>query len=269
MPMQIMNGADLKGQRIINLGDATNPTDAINLGQVQAFLRGLRWKEPVRAASTANVSLTAPGTTLDGVTLAVNDRILLKNQTNPQENGIYVWAASATALTRSLDADSAAELIGATVTVTEGNQVASATPAGYQVYTQTVDTITLNTTPLTWAIVGGGTVAYTNGLGLDLTGSSFSVKVGNGILVDANGVKVDPAIVARKYSQTVGGSTTVTIASATHNLGTAARVDAVVDISTGLTEYPDISYPPGAPGDITITWAVAPAASSKRIDIRG
>lgn len=70
---------------------------------------GLSWKDPVVAASTAPVTLAAPGATLDGVTLAVNDRILLKNGstanpgTTSVDNGIYVWTGAAAALTRSTD----------------------------------------------------------------------------------------------------------------------------------------------------------------------
>jgi hypothetical protein len=57
----------------------------------------------VRAASTGNVTVTAPGATLDGVTLATSDRVLLKDQTNPVENGLYNWNGAAVALTRTTD----------------------------------------------------------------------------------------------------------------------------------------------------------------------
>jgi hypothetical protein len=264
MARKFGNGIDLAGQRAINFGDAVNPTDAVNLAQVQAFLRGLKWKDFARAASTGNVSVAAPGATIDGVTLSPGDRILLKNQTTGSENGIYVWNGAATPATRALDADAAAELVAATITVTEGNQVAAATPAGSLVFTQTVDNITLGTTALVWVPVGGSSSTYTNGLGLDLTGSSFSVKVGNGLLVDASGVKIDPSVVSRHYESTVGGSTSVTV---THGLGADARVVSVVDVATGVEEYPDVSYPTGSPNDATLTWAVAPAASSKRVKI--
>jgi len=52
-----------------------------------------QWKQSVRAATTANLSLATDlenGDTLDGVTLATGDRVLVKDQTNPIENGIYV-----------------------------------------------------------------------------------------------------------------------------------------------------------------------------------
>jgi hypothetical protein len=59
----------------------------------------------VRAASTANVTLTSPGATFDGVTLTSGkDRVLLKDQTNPAEDGVYDFNGSAATLTRSPDA---------------------------------------------------------------------------------------------------------------------------------------------------------------------
>lgn len=59
--------------------------------------------DAVRCASTANVTISAPGAALDGVTLAVGDRILLKDQTTASENGIYIWNGAAVAATRATD----------------------------------------------------------------------------------------------------------------------------------------------------------------------
>lgn len=82
-----------------------------------------RFKISVRAASLANVSLASAPATLDGVTLAANDRILLKNQTAGAENGIYVFTAAAAALTRSLDADTSVEAKSTMVVAIEEGDV--------------------------------------------------------------------------------------------------------------------------------------------------
>ena len=79
----------------------------------------------VRTASVANVDLANPGATAGGVSLVANDRILLTAQTSTAENGIYVWHSPATPLTRSADADSAAELAQATVRVGDGINIGS------------------------------------------------------------------------------------------------------------------------------------------------
>lgn len=83
---------------------------------------GGRWKDPVRAATTANGTLASAfenGDTIDGVVLVSGDRILLKNQTSGAENGIYIVNASG-APTRAIDADSGTELVNAAVLVSEG-----------------------------------------------------------------------------------------------------------------------------------------------------
>lgn len=80
------------------------------------------WKIPVRAATTANGTLSTAyenGDTIDGVVLATGDRILVKNQSSANDNGIYVVAASGSP-TRATDADTGAKLLGATVFVSEG-----------------------------------------------------------------------------------------------------------------------------------------------------
>lgn len=89
---------------------------------VDAKVAGLSWKQAVRAASTGPVTLSSAvenGDTLDGVTLATGDRILLKDQGTASQNGIYIVAASG-APSRATDADSGAELVNASVYVSEG-----------------------------------------------------------------------------------------------------------------------------------------------------
>lgn len=107
----------------------------------------------VRAASTANVTLATDvenGDTLDGVTLATGDRILLKDQTASEENGVYVVAASG-APTRAEDADESDELVNYACFVAEGTANAD---KFFQCTTNAP--ITVDTTALTWAEVTGG-----------------------------------------------------------------------------------------------------------------
>jgi hypothetical protein len=87
-----------------------------------AFIQssGLNYKTSVRAASIADVNLSAPGAAMDGVALAVGNRILIKDQTDPIQNGIYVWASASAALVRSADASSFLALESAIVIVTDG-----------------------------------------------------------------------------------------------------------------------------------------------------
>jgi hypothetical protein len=114
-------------------------------------------KEPVRAASTATVTLATPGTTLDGVTLAVGDRVLLKNQSSGLQNGIYTWAGAATLLVRTPDADAAADFVhGFLVYAREG----TANAGTYWTYSTSTTPIVLESTTLTFSpfAAGSGTV---------------------------------------------------------------------------------------------------------------
>lgn len=70
---------------------------------VQGELQKLDAKQSVRAATVANITLSG-AQTIDGVTLTVGDRVLVKDQTTAAQNGIY--AVSATAWSRAVDADS-------------------------------------------------------------------------------------------------------------------------------------------------------------------
>lgn len=89
---------------------------------IQGQFEGIRWKKPVRVVATANVVIASElenGDTLDGVTLATGDRVLLTAQSTGSQNGIYVVAASGAA-SRALDADASSEFPGMYVHVNEG-----------------------------------------------------------------------------------------------------------------------------------------------------
>lgn len=125
---------------------------------VDAKVAGLSWKQAVRVATTAAGTLATSfegGDTIDGVAIFNGDRILIKNQATASENGIYIVQASG-APTRATDADSGAELVNATVYVSEGTANADT-----QWTCTTNATITVGSTNLAFAQLtsGGGSVA--------------------------------------------------------------------------------------------------------------
>lgn len=260
MARLVLNGLDLNNKTLVGVADGSAPTDAVNKQQLDSAIRGLDWKQEVVAASTANVNLAAPGTSLDGVTLTAQDRILLKDQTAPAENGIWVWTGSAAALTRALDADSGAELSGATVTVQRG------TVNGDRVYrVNTDDPITVGTTAITFAQVGAGGSSYTAGNGLTLSGSEFNVGAGTGISVDADSVRVDTAVVARKASFNCAATTNPQ--AFTHNLGTK---DVIVQVRIAADDrHVEADVTSTDANNVSVDFGGAPAASQYRVTVIG
>lgn len=93
---------------------------AASAALAQATAAGFKQKNSCRAASTANVNIASAPASIDTITLAVNDRVLLKNQTTTSQNGIYQFNGTGAALTRTTDANTWAQLISASVAVDQG-----------------------------------------------------------------------------------------------------------------------------------------------------
>lgn len=116
------------------------------------------WKTNVRVASTANATLATAfenGDTLDGVTLATGDRILLKDQSTASQNGIYTVAASG-APSRASDSDTWAELPGSVVVVTAGTANSGTAWRNSSAATGTLDSTSISYTAFG---SGGGSVS--------------------------------------------------------------------------------------------------------------
>lgn len=296
MALKSLTGFDASSQRIVSVADPSSSTDAATKAYVDNLLNGLRWKQPVRVATTTNGTLAtafANGQTVDGQTLVTGDRILLKDQSTGGDNGIYTVNASG-APTRATDADSATELYGATVIVLQGTVNADRT------YTQTVDTITLGTTAQTWVQAGGGLSYTADGNGIELSSTTFSLELdgstlqkssaglrigsaaagaglveasgvlavgaGTGISVAADAVAVDTSVVTRHASASIGNGSSTSIA-VTHNLGTK-------DVSVTMRRNSDdvrveTDWVATDTNNVTLTFVTAPTSNEFRVTVQG
>jgi hypothetical protein len=176
-----MTGAIAMGtSKITGLGTPTDSTDAATKAYVDAVTEGLHIHASVVAATTANVALASAlenGDTLDGVTLATGNRILVKNQTTQSENGIYVVQASGQP-TRATDFDTALEVDSGDFVFVSSGTANAATG-----WVQTSQPATIGTDAITFTqFSGAGT--YSAGTGLTLTGNVFSINTGT--TVDLN-----------------------------------------------------------------------------------
>jgi hypothetical protein len=227
-------------QKITNLLDPTAAQDAATKSYVDNVAQGLDVKASVRAATTANITLSGTQT-IDGVAVVAADRVLVKNQTAASENGIY--AAAAGAWSRTTDADTYNELISAFVFVEEGTVNAD---------TGWVCTInaggTLGTTPITFTQFSGAG-QYLAGDGLTLNGNTFDVGGTAGrISVTSSAVDIAATYVGQTSITTLG-----TVGTGTWQ-GTAI---AAIYGGTGQTSY--------AVGDIL--FASTTTALSKLADV--
>jgi hypothetical protein len=180
---------------------ATTPVNATDIANKQyvddLVVSGVHFHEPVRVETTGNLTATynngtsGVGATLtnsgaqvalviDGVTVSVNDRVLVYLQTAQTQNGIYVVSNTGSGstnwvLTRATDADSYGlaspnELgEGSAVFVQQGN-----TGAGETYVCNTAGVITFGTTNITFAQVSSAQI-YSAGTGLTLTNTTFSL----------------------------------------------------------------------------------------------
>ena len=160
---------DADGFTIVNLATPSASTDAATKGYVDARFSGMDWKESVRAATTASITLSGEQT-IDGVAVVAGDRVLVKNQ-GSAANGIYV--ASAGSWSRSADCNEDAEVTaGLTVYVSEG------TANGNSLYMLTTnDAITVGSTTLTFTIVGSLQLGSSTPQALASSGSAGSASV--------------------------------------------------------------------------------------------
>ena len=251
---------DLNNQKITNLTDPTNPQDAANKRYVDAAVVGIDWKASVRAATTAAITLATGlenGDTLDGVTLATGDRVLVKNQTDATENGLYVVAVSG-APTRSSDADTAAEITASfAVFVEEGTVNAD---SGWTLTNN--GTITVGTSELSFTqFTGLGQI--TAGDGLTKTANTLNVVPGDGLAVTADSVKIDRAVVVTKYAANVGDGTNTSY-TITHSLATR---DVIVSLYDNASPYAEVmaDVEHATTNTITLLFSVAPTTDKYRV----
>ena len=185
---------DMGGNQVTNVADPTQAQSAATKAYVDAVKTGLNVKDSVKLASTAalaastyangssgvGATLTANANgalSLDSVAVSTSDRVLIKNQADASQNGIYTvtntgGAGAAFVLTRATDADTGAEIPGGTfVFVTQGSALAD---NGF-VFTHN-GTPTIGTTDLTVAqFSGAGQIDA--GAGLTKSGNTLAVQV--------------------------------------------------------------------------------------------
>jgi len=245
-------------QKITGLADPTNAQDAATKLYVDNSRLGIDFKDSVRVATTANITTIAGGapSTVDGVSLVANDRILVKNQTTASQNGIYkvdtVGTGANGSWSRTTDADGspAGELTsGAFVYVEEGTANAQD-----QYVITTTGTITVGTTGITWGLfsgagkitAGAGLSKTKDTLALSLAGSS-GLETTSGLALTNTGVSAGSyqSVTVDAKGRVTAGTNPTTLSG--YNITDAQSSDPTLTALAGVTTAADqIIYATGS-----------------------
>jgi hypothetical protein len=247
--------------KITNLPLATANGEAVTFQQLQDAIQGLAWKDDVRVKAQSNVTLSAPGATVDGITMAVGDRFFPGAQTTTSEIGIYSWNGAAVPATRSFDMNASAEFNSATFTINEGTNAGTT-------YRITVLNPTVGTTPIT----------YTN----PFTGASQATEALSGVAEIATQAETDAGIddlrfvTPLKLAAWLGkigrfeanfGDGTATAFTITHNLSSKDCIAEVRRVSDDARVGVDVAYS-GTNSLVITTAPTVPTTNQYRVVIK-
>ena len=209
---QASSNVAITGGSITGLGSPSNGSDATTKTYVDNLVTGLKTRTIVRAATTGNISLSSDlqnNDTLDGVTLATNDKVLVKNQSDNTQNGIYIVVASGTA-SRDPEFDTVDELAGQMIIVKEGSTNADS----FQLCT--TDSGSIGSAAITFTQVtpsSGGTVTQ---VGIAQSGSEFTIS-GSPITTSGN-ITLGVGTIANTKISGLGTASTKAVGTSANNV---------------------------------------------------
>jgi len=248
--------------KIVNLVNGTADQDAVTVAQLNSAVEGINWKDSARVATQANINLLSTGSTIDGITMATNDRVLVMAQTIVPDNGIYIWNDAAVAMTRSLDANTAIELEQATLTVEEG------TSAG-ATFRQSLVNFTLGVGNVVFSSFGTSAPLASEAIaGIAELATQAETDTGTDDLRIVTPLKLKTwSGKPLKYNTTIGDGS-ATSYTVTHNLGTKqlavtlSRVASPHDIVQADIELTTTN-------SVTVKFAAAPTTNQFNVAILG
>jgi hypothetical protein len=247
--------------KVTNLPSPSNSGDAASKAYVDSLVEGLAWKDSCRVSTQANLNLASPGASIDGVTMASQDRVLVRSQSVASQNGIYVWNGAAVAMTRALDASTFAELEQAVTTVEEGTSASTS-------YRQDQINGTIDSSNISWVTFGAAApTASETTAGIAEIATQAEVNTGTD---DSH--FITPLKLAswsgriKKYAVSIGDGTNTSY-TVTHNLATLDVTVAIFNNSNGEEVITDITH--ATINTLTIVFATAPTSNAYRVVVIG
>ena len=248
--------------KILNLPSPTSAGDAVPKSYVDSAIEGLAWKDAARVSTQGNINLSAPGATIDGVTMASGDRVLVRSQTTQSQNGIYIWNGAAVAATRALDASTFAELEQAVVTVEEGSD-AGAT------FRQTQVNGTIDSSNLIFTAFGtSAPSASESTAGIAEIATQAETDTGTDDSRIVTPLKLKTWSGAPKRYAAAFGDGSATSYTITHNLGSRDLTVAVYRNSGNYDEVEcDVEH--STTNTVTLKFSAAPTSNQYRVVVLG
>jgi len=203
---------------------------------VNDAVAGLRTRIVAECATTANVDLSADlqnGDTIDGVTLATGDRVLVKDQSTGSQNGLYTVVASGTA-SRDTEYDTIAELSGQMVVVNQGS-----TNDNKIFLCTTNNTASLGSDTITFSVVTPSNTGTVTSIGIADSGAG-EFTVGSTPVTSSGNITLAINSIADSKLATISTAGKVDIG--------ALEIDGATDIGADLTTSDLIIVDDGANG---------------------
>lgn len=221
--------------KVVNSPDPTAAQDVATKAYVDSAVEGLAWKDSCRVSTQGNLNLASPGATIDGITMATNDRFLVRLQTTASENGIYIWNGAATPATRSADCSTAAELEQAITPVEEGTNAGTS-------WRQTAVNFTLGSGSVSWTqFATGASAASETTAGIAEIATQAETDTGTDDARFVTPLKLKNYAGARvPFGQTFGDGS-ATQFDLTHNFGTVDVIVSVHRVSDGVEVVCDVT----------------------------
>jgi hypothetical protein len=211
---QNANNVSISGGSVTGLGDPAVSSEAATKNYVDQAVAGLRTRIIAEAATTANINLTTDlenGDTLDGVTLVTGDRVLVKDQTDATENGLYIVVASGAA-SRDPEHDTIAELSGGMVVVNQG------TANDNKIFLCTTDSdATIGISNITYTIITPANVGTVTSVGVADAGAS-EFTVANSPITSSGTITLEVNAIDNSKITGLGTAATLNVGTSANNV---------------------------------------------------